>query len=358
MYTPNYTISPEVLSAIAEIAETRVIIERSPVLPINELELKRQALIRQVHTSTSIEGNKLAEFQVGKVLSGDEVIGDQKSIIEVKNYQSAVREIERLSESTENEFSLEMIYQLHKILMKGLVEEEKVGKPRPADIYIVDDHGVQGDILRYKGPDAERIEGLLQEMIDWYKSATEDELHPVLKAAFLHLQFVTIHPFTDGNGRMSRLLTQWSLYRDNWDFRKIIVLEEFYNKNRRDYYDAENIVQGHEYQEGRDLTPWLEYFVAGFLVEARKVRKIITSLGFDKANIKTQTFLDSDELKIMDMINSTLRITSDDVMDLLKIAKRTAQLKLKGLVEKELIQVQGKGPSTFYVLPNAELDNN
>lgn len=354
MYTPNYTISPEVLSAVAEIAETRVIIERSPVLPINELELKRQALIRQVHTSTSIEGNKLAEHQVGKVLAGGEVIGDEKSILEVKNYQNAVREIEKLTEGEHKHLSLELILKLHRISMKGLVEEEKLGKIRPGEIYIIDDLGKEGEVLRYKGPDADRVEDLLNEMVEWYNFATEDELHPVLKAAILHLQFVTIHPFTDGNGRMARLLTQWSLYRDNWDFRKIIVLEEFYNKNRKDYYDAENIVQGNEYQEGQDLTPWIEYFVAGFLVEARKVRKVITSLGFDKANIKTQTFLDSDELKIMDMINSTLRITSDDVMDLLKIAKRTAQLKLKGLVEKELIRVQGKGPSTFYVLPNAD----
>jgi Fic family protein len=354
MYTPNYTISPEVLSAVAEIAETRVIIERSPVLPINELELKRQALIRQVHTSTSIEGNKLAEFQVGKVLSGDEVIGDQKSIIEVKNYQNAVREIEHLTESEHNNLSLELIYKLHRILMKGLVEESKLGHPRPGEIYIVDDMGDEGDFVRYKGPDAEKIEQLLQEMVEWHEFATKDELHPVLKAGILHLQFIMIHPFADGNGRLARLLTQWSLYRDGWDFRKIIVLEEFYNRNRQQYYDAERFGSGDEYQEGQDMTPWIEYFVAGFLVEARKVRKIITSLGFDKANIKTQTFLDSDELKIMDMINSTLSITSDDVMDLLKIAKRTAQLKLKGLVEKELIQVRGKGPSTFYVLPNAD----
>lgn len=349
MYKPVYTISPEVLGAVAEIAEIKVIIERSPVLPINELELKRQALIRQVHTSTSIEGNRLAEHQVDRVLSGEAILADEKSILEVKNYQNTVKEIEKFVEE-EKKLSLDVIYKLHKTAMKGLVEEEKLGKSRPGEIYIVDDYGKEGEYLRFKGPDADKVEKLLQEMIDWYNFATEDELHPVLKAAILHLQFVSIHPFTDGNGRMARLLTQWSLYRDNWDFRKIIVLEEFYNKNRKDYYDAENIVQGNEYREGQDLAPWIEYFVAGFLVEARKVKKIITSLGFDKANIKTQTFLDSDELKIVDLLNASLRITSDDVMKLLSIAKRTAQVKLQSLVEKGLIRVEGKGPSTKYLL--------
>ena len=353
MYNPNYTISPEVLGAVSEIAEIKVIIERSPVLPVNELELKRQALIRQVHTSTSIEGNKLAEHQVGRVLSGADINADARSILEVKNYQNAVREIEKLVEEGKP-LSLDLILSLHKISMTGLVEPEKLGNTRPGEIYIVDDYGEEGDYLRYKGPDASKVEGLLKEMIAWHKSASDDELHPILKAAILHLQFVSIHPFTDGNGRMARLLTQWSLYMDNWDFRKIIVLEEFYNKNRQDYYDAENIVQGEEYHEGQDLTPWIEYFVAGFLVEARKVRKVITSLGFDRANLKTQAFLDSDELKIVDLLTTKLQITSTDVMELLHVAKRTSQMKLQELVEKGLIKVEGKGPSTVYLLATFE----
>jgi Fic family protein len=356
MYKPTFTISPEVLSAIAEIAEIKVIIERSPVLPINELELKRQALIRQVHTSTSIEGNMLAEHQVDRLLSGESILGDEKSIIEVKNYQSTVKEIERLVEKKEP-FSVDFIFKLHKVLMKGLVEEEKLGCVRPGEVYIVDDYGKEGEIVKYKGPDPKKVEKLLQDMIEWYKAATEDDLHPVLKAGILHLQFVMIHPFTDGNGRLARLLTQWSLYSDGWDFKKIIVLEEFYNRKRQDYYDAEGFVSGDEYHEGQDFAPWLEYFVAGFLVEARKVRKVITSLGFDKANIKTQTFLDGDELKIIDMLNSTLRITSDDVMKLLSIAKRTAQVKLQGLVEKGLIKVEGKGPSTKYLLSSFDKES-
>ena len=79
MYKPIYTIDSDMLNAISEIAEIKVIVERSPVLPLNELESKRQALVRMVHTSTSIEGNKLAEYQVGKVLSGQEVDADNKS---------------------------------------------------------------------------------------------------------------------------------------------------------------------------------------------------------------------------------------------------------------------------------------
>jgi Fic family protein len=349
MFKPNYSIDSDMLNAISEISEIKSIVERSPVLPLNELELKRQALVRMVHTSTSIEGNKLAEYQVGKVLSGQEVNGDNKSIIEVKNYQTAVKEVEKLAED-QAKITPELILRLHAVLMKGLVSNEKLGSCRPADIYVVDDLGDGREQLRYKGPDAKKVPQLLKEMCQWYEKATEEPMHPIIKAGILHLQFVTIHPFTDGNGRLARLLTQLSLYIDGWDFRKIIVLEEFYNKNRQDYYNAENIVQGDHYHEGEDLTPFLEYFIAGFLVEARKVKKVITSLGFDKVDAKEQMFLDPDEVQIMDLLVATTNITSDDVVELLNIAKRTAQLKLKKLVERKLISPQGKGPATFYIL--------
>ncbi len=349
MYKPKYTITPEALSAIVEITEIKTIIERSRVLPLNELQLKREALIRMVHTSTSIEGNQLAEHQVDRVLSGMSVAADDKSILEVKNYQNAVKEVEKLAKE-KKELTPELILNLHAISMKGLLPEEKLGKFRPGEIYVVDDNGNGTEQLRYQGPQADEVKRLIKEMVDWYKKASDknEDLQPILKAGILHLQFVSIHPFSDGNGRMARLLTQFSLYRDEWDFRKIIVLEEFYNKNREDYYNAENMVQGDHYHEGQDLTPWMEYFIAGFLVEARKVRKIIDSLGFNKSATGAQTVLDPDEVKIIDLLVSSNTIKSDDVIKLLGIAKRTAQLKLKGLVDKKLIKLEGRGPASYY----------
>lgn len=349
VYKPKFTISPDVLSAVAEIAEIKAVVERSRVLPLNELQLKREALIRMVHTSTSIEGNSLAEHQVSRVLSGMTVAADDRSILEVKNYQNAVKEVEKLAKE-KTELSAALILDLHRIAMKGLLPEEKLGKFRPGEIYVVDDNGDGTEELRYQGPNADSVQKLIKEMVDWYKKATEKEqLHPVLKAGLVHLQFVSIHPFSDGNGRMARLLTQFSLYRDNWDFRKIIVLEEFYNKDRQEYYNAENIVQGDKYHEGQDLTPWLEYFVAGFLIEARKVFRTINSLGFDKNTEGAQTVLEPDEVRIIDFLVNSNSLKSDDIVKLLNISKRTAQLKLKSLVEKELIKQQGKGPATYYV---------
>jgi Fic family protein len=350
MFKPKYAISPEVFGAVSEIAEVKVVVERSRVLPLNELQLKREAMIRMVHTSTSIEGNPLEEYQVDKVLSGMSIAADDKSIIEVKNYQQALKEVEKLAEEGKK-LTEETILHIHATAMKGLLPAEKTGKFRPGPVYIVDDLGDGKEKLRYEGPSSKDLKKLIEELLDWLEKADKEELHPVLKAGIFHTQFVHIHPFSDGNGRVTRLLTNLLLYKDKWDFRKVIVLEEFYNKNRQDYYNALAYGWDDKYHEGADLTDWIEYFMAGFLVEARKVAQKIQSIGLSKSQDKEATvYLDSDEVKIMDYLATVHQFKSEDIMKLLKIAKRTAQLKLKGLVEKGVIKSEGKGPATFYTV--------
>lgn len=350
MFNPTYTITPKTLSNMTEIAEIKAVVERSRVLPLNEAQLRRQAILRMAHTSTSIEGNKLAQFEVGKVLEGKPVRASQKDILEVENYYKALKMLDEMSRS-KKDITEDEILKLHKIVIGGLVENQKVGKWRPGDVYVLDDLGDGREMLRFKAPSVKQVPSLIKDLLQWLKNSKKENVHPIIRAALLHLEFVSIHPFTDGNGRAARLLTQLQLYRDGWDFRKILVLEDYYNRDRLSYYNAEQEVQGKTYKKDADFSPWLEYFTTGFVVEARKAMEQIKSIGFGKVSKrKEQIFLDRDEIQIMDFLTTTGRITSDDVTDILKLAKRSAQLKLKGLVDKKLIKSLGKGPSTYYVL--------
>lgn len=350
MFEPKYVITPLILSRIAEIAEIKAAIERSRVLPLNEAHLRRQAILRMAHTSTSIEGNKLAQFEVGKVIEGKAVRAPQKDILEVENYYKAISQMEELSRQ-KHDLEVEEILKLHKTIISGLVELKKTGKYRPSDVYVLDDLGDGREVLRFKAPPAPKVSRLTDDLLLWLKKARSDGIHPVIIAGIFHLEFVSIHPFTDGNGRSARLLTQLLLYRLGWDFRKIIVLEDYYNRDRLAYYNAEHQEEAKEYVQGREFTHWLEYFTTGFLVEARKALESVQSIGFGKASKKSeQVFLDRDEIQIMDFLTTTGRATSDDVVDILKLTKRSAQLKLKSLIDKKLIKPQGKGPSTYYIL--------
>lgn len=331
------------------IAEIKAVVERSRVLPLNEAQLRRQAILRMAHTSTSIEGNKLAQFEVGKVIAGKTVRASQKDILEVENYYQALKLLETLSKS-KGPITIEEILKIHKVVIEGLVDKEKVGKFRPSDVYVLDDLGDGREMLRFKAPPAPQVKRLIEDLLGWLKTSRK-EVHPIIKAAILHLEFVSIHPFTDGNGRVARLLTQLQLYRDSWDFRKILVLEDYYNRDRLSYYNAEALVQGKTYKKDTDFTSWLEFFTTGFLIEARKVLEQIQSIGFGKVSKKSeQVFLGRDEIQIMDFLTTTGRITSDDVVDVLGVAKRTAQLKLKTLSDKGLLKLNGKGPSSYYTL--------
>lgn len=337
------------LNNISQIATLKAVVDRAKVLPLNEAQLRRQAIGRMAHTSTSIEGNKLAEYQVHKVLAGQNVNADWKSIQEVKNYQEALKLAEELSKDPKL-ITLEQILELHAVLMKGLLEERKIGHFRPGDVYIVDDLENGRENVRYKGPDAKKVAFLVSELLKWIASV-DSEFHPVVKAAIFHSYFVNIHPFSDGNGRITRLLTQYMLNRDKWDFKKIIVLEDYYNRNRSAYYDALKEASGTSFSDKFNFTHWIEYFTNGYLIEASKVGEQISSIGFGQVSPESETvFLDKDELQIMDFLSTTGRITSDDVMDVLGIAKRTSQLKLKSLVDKGLLRVEGSGPSTAYTL--------
>src|SRR3989344_1741668 len=99
MLDPKYLITPQTLSNMTEIAEIKAVIERSRVLPLNEAQLRRQAILRMAHTSTSIEGNKLAQFEVGKVLEGKSVRAPQKDILEVENYYQALKALDGMANS-------------------------------------------------------------------------------------------------------------------------------------------------------------------------------------------------------------------------------------------------------------------
>lgn len=350
MFEPKYTINSKILANIAEIVEIKAVVERSRVLPLNEAQLRRQAILRMAHTSTSIEGNKLAQFEVGKVIEGKTVRAPQKDIIEVENYYKALQLLDKLSKS-KHELSVEEILQLHKIVIDGLVDKVKIGKFRPAAVYVLDDLGDGREVLRFKPPSAKQVNLLINDLLVWLKQSKKENIHPIIRAGILHLEFVSIHPFTDGNGRVTRLLTQLQLYREDWDFRKILVLEDFYNRDRMSYYNALNSVQGPKYKRNADFTSWLEYFTSGFLVEARKAMEQIKSIGFGKVSKKSeQIFLDKDEIQIMDFLSTTGRITSEDVIDILGIAKRTAQFKLKRLVDNGLLVRHGSTTALFYTL--------
>lgn len=338
MFKPKYQITDEILAWLSDIAEIRGKIAQAKLLPVRETILKRQAIVKMTHSSTSIEGNTLSEVEVDKLASKQTVLAPSKDRLEVENYFAALAHMEKLS--SHKQITLSHILSLQKLVMHNLTNEQNVGALRTTPVYIVNSRPGLPDQVVYTPPPPKEVEPLLSELLNWHNS--NPQIHPIIRAGILHHRFESIHPFTDGNGRTGRLLTLLSLYQSGWDFRRGLVLEEYYNLDRRSYYLA--LQEG-----GANLTSWLSYFSKGFWVESLRLQESINSLLVGAGSLATRK-LDSSDLRLIDFVVTLGKITSADVCDILNIPLRTAQSRLGRLTKFQIIRRMGSGRATYYKL--------
>lgn len=344
MFNPKYRITDRILSDVTKISDINSLVEKSNITPAREIFLKKVATIGMAHSSTSIEGNTLDQYQVKMLAEGEKVVAENQQILEVKNYLKSLKLVDNMHESKKM-FGAKEILNIHKSVTTGLINENKVGVFRKGPVYIVNVLGTGHEELVYTPPEHSKVEVLVNELLDWLNKA--DDIHPIIKAGIFHYQYVSIHPFTDGNGRSARLLTLLYLYQHGYLFKKSLVLEDFYNNDRKRYYENLQTGENYDARVGADLTGWIEYFTEGFMFEARRVKDLI--LSFSNKS-KASVVLGKDELKIVDFTVNIGKITSDEVVKILDIPKRTAQDKLKKLVENNVLKKKGSGSNTYYTV--------
>ena len=199
-YKPPFEITNEVLTYVSSISE-----KVGKISAISNLDskphLRKINRIKSIHSSLKIEANSLTISQVRDVINGKTVLGEQKEIQEVKNAYAAY---EKLSEI--KPYSLESLKEFHGIMTKYIVNE--AGQFRKGE------EGVfNGDVCIFVAPPARFVPDLMAELFGWMEN-NHKTVHPLILSAVFHYEFVFIHPFADGNGRMARLwhtaiLSKW-----------------------------------------------------------------------------------------------------------------------------------------------------
>jgi len=356
MFQPKFLITSGMLNNLNAIEVMKAKIATCKIQPKEELILKKEAILSMVHNSTAIEGNRLNEFEVKKVLEGKTVDAGARDIHEVKNYKKTLDYIGKKSSAVIAEKD---ILRIHRYATAKVLPKDKSGQYRREPVYVVK-RTLIGQEVVYTCPDHKKVSKLTADLCAWINASRKNRLSPIIIAGIAHAELAAIHPFVDGNGRTARLLATLILYTEKYDFRKLFALDNYYNKNRPEYYKAIHLGKNYSERSASSLTGWLEYFVEGFLAEMELVMDKISpflylgnaSCGSGRASGKSvkKIVLSKKELQILDFLNEMHSITSKDIEDVITVSKRTVQRYLSALIKKGLIKKQGSKKDARYYM--------
>jgi len=249
MFKPVFTITETILKNLTTIASSVVTVENAPLIPKWEVSIRQEALLRNAHASTAIEGNPLTLDQVSQFAA-------------------------------------------------------------------------------------------------WHNAPAADR-NSVLEAGICHYEFVRIHPFVDGNGRTARTLASLVLFRRGFDTKRFFALDDYYDSDRPGYYQALQSVS----PDTLDITQWLEYFTRGVMVQIEQVRQRIIGLSLDVQKMKDfgQVALTERQMKIVEAVNKSQKITAGDIAAMFGISRQSALKEAGKLLEINVLTPVGKGRGAHYV---------
>ncbi|MFB0509045.1 MAG: Fic family protein [bacterium] len=344
MLKPNFQYTHKIVNGLTQISVARELILNSPLVPKWEVALRREAIIRSAHSSTSIEGNRLSLDQVKDLARGREVMATRKDKQEVLNYLKVLENIDKLTDG--KNITGKDILNIHKMLTKGTLEN-----PANCGIYrnryVVVGNRLTGEVI-FSPPSNEDVPRLMKDLIEWLNSSETQQFDPLIEAGIAHYEFVRIHPFVDGNGRTARVLASLVLYLRGFDIKQFFCLDDYYDSDRPAYYRALKNVN----QQTLDLTNWLEYFVEGVNVSIAAVKERVIRLSSERLRRtkRGQIALTERQMKIVEFINLNGKITNKAVRDMFKISAQAAHKEIMKLVELEVVTSIGKGRSLAYRL--------
>ncbi len=335
-FNPVYTISSKIANGLMRIEAVKAKISHMPLTVSVLKSLRETARLYSTHYSTRIEGNQLDFGQVGKVIFEEKNFpGRARDEVEVKGYYAALTRAEQWV-NRGNSLTEKLIQQLQMLVMNEPISY------RDGQNVIYDGHSRH---IVYLPPEAKDVPGLMSSLIEWICDQEKSLLLPCpLVAAIAHYQYVTIHPYYDGNGRTARLLTTFVLHRGGYDLKGLYSLEEYYARNLDAYYTAMSLGPSHNYYEGRaeaDITPWIEYFIEGMAVACENVFKRMEMEAVtgkqDQEGLIRQ--LDPKQRKVLELFRDFEIVTAGQIGALFGFKPRTSSQLCKRWVGMGFLEV-------------------
>jgi Fic family protein len=334
MLNTKYKLSKKLLENISTLERLYGQLESQIIPKELLLNLEKHNLVKSSFSSNSIEGNPLSQGEVTNLILGGRVPANRDEK-EVKNYFDILKKIGREYDTLD----IGTILKIHKQLLEG-VEDQIAGKIRNRKVVVGNPSQNGNIVIKHEPPKHTKreIEKLLQELIDW--TSTSKDL-PILKAGIYHHEFVYIHPFEDGNGRVCRLTTALLLNKLGYKINKYFILDDYYDIDRIQYSDSLHSA------DSRDKTEWLEYFTDGIKYSLQsalaKIEEGLKNISFDMRPTNR-------EKDVLELIKKYKEITSSNVSKDLNISRQQAFNLLNSLVSKGYLEKQGSTKNSFYIL--------
>jgi len=337
-------IPSEIITKIARVDELKGQWSASANLnPYLLGRLKRSVLITSTGASTRIEGAKLSDEDIEKLMQG---IAMQKfadrDLQEVQGYYELLQNVFEAWATIK--FSENTIKHFHQELLK-YVEKDKLHrgkyKSRENQVEMVDEKGKRIGVL-FKTTPAYLTPKYMQELVEWTSGALENNTyHPLLIVASLLIEYLNIHPFEDGNGRLSRVLTNLLLIKEGYLYMPYVSHEKLIEDQKPAYYIALRKSQKTFGTKKEDIVDWLNFFLDIILAQAKEAIDLISSENIE-------TILSSKQLAIWNYLQSLSEATPQEIADKTGIARSTVNKTIMKLLTLKKIDRFGLARSVRY----------
>jgi hypothetical protein len=317
--------------------------------------LRRQVKAASIESSVSIEGYDVPDEEALAIVAGTlPVDPDDESRMAVACYARALDHVGVLALDPVFVWVDRVILDLH-FDACYFQRDKSPGHWRTGPISVTSSDG-RGVV--YRGPDGDRVVGLMGEVVDWLTRPGPDE-HVVVRAAMAHLHTVSVHPFRDGNGRVSRILQSLVLAREGLLSHELASIEEYLGNHTSEYYAVLQRVQGGTYQPERDASEWVRFCIDAHIEQARRRRRQIVEAGarwsFLESLVESRRWPDRLVIALeQSLIGGTDRSSYGQEAD---ISSATASGDFRRLLDAGLVVQQGKGRAIRY-RASAELRDN
>lgn len=338
-------ITPEILSLIAELDEFKGAWKALGTLAPERLSaLRRVATIESVGSSTRIEGVKLSDRQVAQLLSNLEIKKfETRDEQEVAGYAEAMEMVFahfdaiNLTENHINQLHRDLLVHSHKD-----VHHRGNYKTNTNHVVAFDAGGKEiGIVFETATPfDTPR---LMLELVQWAKTKLDEgQLHPLLIIAIFIVVFLEIHPYQDGNGRLSRILTTLLLLRSGYTYVPYSSLESVIEQTKENYYVSLRKSQGTIRTDTPDWQPWIVYFLRALQQQKKQLEKKI-----ERERIVVDT-LPELSVQILELAKDQDKVTISQIVKLTQANRNTIKKHLQSLVSANHLIQSGVGKGTWY----------